>query len=263
MFLPLVALLSVLAPADSLPTLSVPVQTAPIPVGVPQAAQVAPAAPGPLTPGSWGLGFRAFGSAYDILIRRALTDRTSLGLQVSWFGLRNEDHFENSSKSEDLDPNPWYSYASGNGAWGDQANTRSNISVAVPFEALTNSAGPIRMSLALGPLFRYSLSDYESTSEGNSSSMDYLAPRDGYMFTEYRSFGGGLEGSMGVRWFVQPGLAIAADFAASALWIHGTATEDGEYTSNSAYRTHTHAEHETDDVLTSSNFVGFGLEAWF
>jgi len=252
MLLPLVALLSLSAPTDSLPTATPTVPNSP----------PAASTPGPLVPGSWGLGFRALGSSYDILLRKALTDRTSLGVQVRWYGTRNEDHFESSSESVDLD----YDYTSSNEvrSWGDETYARGNVSLGLPYEILTQAPGSVRMSLALGPVFRYSLNDVESTSEQRiPSQVDGSIARTESSHSEDRAFGGGLEGSMGVRWFVQPGLAIAADFAASALWMHGTRTLDGSAYPYPGYHSSGATRHDYDDVFTSSAFVGFGLEAWF
>lgn len=238
----------------------------PLPVSVADPAPQAPiaatspmqtSAVGPLAPGSWGIGFRVLGTRDDLVLRRAFSDRLSAGLKVSWAGAISETFEE---REESYSPGNDF-YESERTSWALDDVSNFSIVVGFPIEWIQTNEGPVRFAIAVGPNFQYSRFRSETSQMSVSDGLGSSPPVE--RISRDASIGIGAAGSVGMRWFFLPKLALAADFGSSAMWDHRTnrATSDAVVGSDGWNRTW--SENENDQVRTVLSFHGVGLEAWF
>jgi len=232
MLLPLLASLSLAAPSDS---------------GAAPAAPLAPSKPaceGSLRPGAWGLGFRAFGEAPEIRIRRATSSAWALGLDVSWSGFFEEEDGSSLLSSRIDYGEPSYSSRESSGEV-----QRTEVRIELPLERVIASAGTLRATTSFGPLF----------SIAHSERQDAVPPTDDqYGWRENRServFHLGLVAGAGIQWEFLPGLSLATSFGADAWKSWGE--------SSNRYTTYSAASRNKDDATVSSDLSGFGTSSWF
>lgn len=260
---PLLAVLLCAAP-DSASPAPVPAKE-PSPQASSIASSPAPAslpssAIGPLVPGSWGMGFRVLGSGQDLVLRRALSDRMSVGMTLGWGGSISELFSESESKS-------LHSGEARNqrGSWTIRDEDDFSLELGFPVEWLQRSHRSLRFAAATGPIFSYSQRTTQNfdqrRSEGSTNPPDLSE-------TYRRRFGLGATGSVGMRWFFLADLALAADFGTSVLWSHSTSGNESRsepmyLTDGTWYSQESWSDEEFDHVSTSLNFLGVGLEAWF
>lgn len=230
------------------------VASSPAPASLPSSAI------GPLVPGSWGLGFRVMGSGQDLVLRRALSDRTSVGIKLGWGGSISELFSESESKS-------LHSGEASNQreSWTTRDDDDFSLDLGFPVEWLQKTHRSVRFAAAIGPIFKYS--QRTTWTSDQSRSEGFTNPPD-RRETYSSRFGLGATGSVGMRWFFLPDLALAADFGTSVSWSHSTSgyesrsepryMSDGTWYSQEAW-----SDEEFDHVSSSLNFLGVGLEAWF
>lgn len=221
-------------------------------------------AAGPLVRGSWGLGFRVLGNGQNLLLRRALTDRTSAGVKVGWGGSFNEAFSQEGNRStvsNDL--------SSRNASWSLQEDDYFSADLGLPVEWLQKSHRSLRLAVSGGPVFEWILRSSKETGSrrGEIASESVENPPVIHEMNAL-TLGMGLAGSVGLRWFFLPDLAVAADFGTSAVWSHTSLEETNESTwwsgSEDSWVTHEfQRESEYDRVSTNLVFLGVGLEAWF
>lgn len=213
------------------------------------------AATGPLVPGSWGLGFRVMGGEGNLLLRRAFTPRLSGGLQVGWTGSLVEDFSRSGSTAYQQE------------SWSTTDEDAFTASVGLPLELQVVRRSPVGFAVSAGPILEFG---HRSTSDEFHLEEDEfsLRPPPIVKTSAQDMFGLGLEGSVGLRWYLRPDIALAADYRAVASWIHAESEsrttshvlvdQDGTWVARESSSTS-----EFDRVLTRLEFVGVGLEAWF
>lgn len=212
---------------------------------------------GPLTPGSWGIGFRVLGTREDLVLRRAFSDRLSAGLKVSWAGGISETFEE---REESYSPGNDF-YQNDKTSWALDDVSNFSIVVGFPIEWIQTNEGPVRFALAVGPNFQYSRFRSEYSQMSVADGLGSSAP--GERSSRDASIGIGAAGTVGMRWFFLPKLALAADFGSSAMWDHRTSRATFDAVVGSDGWNRTWSESENDQVRTGLSFHGVGLEAWF
>jgi hypothetical protein len=185
-------------------------------------------------------------------------------VKVRWSGSVSEDFSEGESRSTFADEE-----YNKRGSWGLTEEDDFSIDLGFPLEWLQRSNRPLRFAASAGPVFEYfhrqaELEEYFSETNGSSIKADPPSDRE----TNTLSLGIGLEGAVGLRWFILPDLAVAADFGTSAVWTHTTSETSTRRQSwryeDSGWATHeSKDEVERDRVSTSLVFLGVGLDAWF
>lgn len=255
----LVALLC--AASDSAPQAPFPAQESSVPAPLVSTPPSQDSAVGPLVPGSWGLGFRVLGNGQNLVLRRALSDRMSVGMKLGWGAGISESFSESGSKS-------FYSGETSNKreSWNLRDEDNLSLNLGIPVEWLQRSHRPLRFAASAGPIFEYS--QWTAKYMDQDRSMGIYANSPSLREINSHTFGLGATGAVGMRWYFLPDLALAADFGASALWTHTTSEDesqseswrltDGSWASQESWN-----DDEIDRVTTNLSFLGIGLEAWF
>lgn len=210
---------------------------------------------GPLDPGSWGLGFRVYGFAPEIRVRRAVSDRLSIGVDASWNGDYDEDKIRRTGTS----------WSSNNSTYTQseyesietQEQSNSSFRIGIPIEWIIRCRGALCVVGSAGPV--YTLNAWENQSDLPGGNGSNVVGR----FSTSRSIAHevGATGSIGVRWEFLPGLALASSFGADAWYSFGD--KDDQSSSASMYPTSSESHLSSTGFGTRSRFCGIGLDAWF
>jgi len=209
---------------------------------------------GPLQPGSWGLGFRAFGNSPEIRLRRAVNSGVAVGLNLSFWG-----NFENAPTSQTTRSeiqSDWDARSSTSTTESDQEETRIRLRAELPLEWHRALPHGLRTVAALG-LF-YARSQVESQGDINNGA--------GYAsFDKDESYDNsiGLAGSLGVAWEFVPGLCLASSFGADAYKSWGETYSSREPYGDQWTKVYQYRKSSSSGYGTTSWFGGFGLDAWF
>lgn len=263
MLSPLLVALLCAAP-DSASPVPVPAQETSIQASSVASTPTPASAVGPLVRGSWGLGFRVLGNGQNLLLRRALTDRMSAGVKVGWGGSFDEAFSQEGNRSTVAND-----FSSRNASWSLQEDDYFSADLGLPVEWLLKSHRSLRLAVSAGPVFEWVHRSSKATESRRGAIVSESVENP--PVTDEMSgltLGLGLAGSVGLRWFFLPDLAVAADFGTSAVWSHTTVENTTESTWWSSYEDawitqEYQRESEYDRVSTNLVFLGVGLEAWF
>jgi hypothetical protein len=188
----------------------------------------------PLEKNSWGLGFRLFGEAPELMIHGALGTHTSVSLQA----FLRESSFNPKPASPTLR--------------GESSSFE--LQIAVPLRTRFACRGSLCATASLGPMLQVLHREASSSYFAGTEPVHESADR-----TEIR---GGLSGALGAALEIFPRVHLATEMGLKGWFLGGDASESTNYPENSPYGD-SHRTNDLEGQEIASWFGGIGLDFWF
>jgi hypothetical protein len=227
MLVPLLASLLAAGSFDNVLVDSAATPAPPPPVSTPQE----PAKVSPLVKNSWGLGFRLFGEAPELMIHGAVGTHSSVSLQASL----STENFSSSEEGSDL---------------GEESST-FDLQVAIPWRTRYACRGDLCATASLGPTLRIV--------HGESSGTFPYGPEDDYsQSTDRTDIRCGLSGSLGAALEIFPRV-----FLASEMGVKGWITLGDQTSRTDLANRYQNRDGTSESQGLATWFGGLGLDFWF